>query len=79
MVVLLDRLETAGFIERVPLDGKKRAIVLTTAGWEKLRRINRITELFESDLLSRVPSEHRKHLLPALKALWSWGESGNAR
>jgi DNA-binding MarR family transcriptional regulator len=76
MVVLLNRLEAAGLIERVPLDGKKRAIVPTAAGREKLRRVNRITAQFESDLVSRVPAEHRKHLLPALKALWSWGRSG---
>lgn len=75
MVALLDRLEHAGFIQRVPLDGKKRAIVLTAAGRDKLRRVNRITAQFESDLISRVPAEHRKHLLPALKALWSWGRS----
>jgi DNA-binding MarR family transcriptional regulator len=75
MVVLLDRLEAAGLIDRVPLDGKKRAIVLTAAGRDKLRRVNRITAQFESDLISRVPPEHRKHLLPALKALWSWGRS----
>lgn len=75
MVVLLDRLEDAGLIERVPLDGKKRAIVLTAAGLKKLQRVGRITAQFESDLVSRVPAEHRKHLLPALKALWSWGRS----
>jgi DNA-binding MarR family transcriptional regulator len=72
MVVLLDRLENSGFIERVPLDGKKRAIVLTPAGREKLRRVNRITAQFEADLVARVPPQHRKHLLPALKALWTW-------
>ena len=58
MVVLLDGLQTAELIERVPLDGKKRAIVLTSAGrgsW----RVNRITAQFESDLISRVPAEHR--------------------
>jgi DNA-binding MarR family transcriptional regulator len=71
MVVLLDRLEDAGLIERVPLDGKKLAIVLTAAGREKLRRIHRITAQFEADLVARVPAEHRKHLLPALQALWT--------
>jgi DNA-binding MarR family transcriptional regulator len=79
MVVLLDRLETAGLIQRVPLDKKKRAIVLTAAGREKLRRVNRITAQFESDLIAKVPAEHRKHLLPALKALWSWAQPGTAR
>lgn len=79
MVALLNRLEAAGLIERVPLDGKKRAIVLTAAGRKKLRRVNRITAQFESDLISRVPAEHREHLLPALKALWSWGRSRAAR
>lgn len=78
MVALLDRLEAAGLIARVPLDGKKRAIVLTAPGREKLRRVNRITAQFEADLISRVPAEHRKHLLPALGALWSWGQSASA-
>jgi DNA-binding MarR family transcriptional regulator len=75
MVVLLDRLENSGLIERVPLDGKKRAIVLTPAGREKLRRVNRITAQFEADLVARVPTQHRKHLLPALKALWTSTQS----
>lgn len=79
MVVLLDRLEDAGLIQRVPLDGKKRAIVLTAAGLKKLQRVGRITAQFESDLISRVPAEHRKHLLPALKVLWSWGRSRGER
>jgi DNA-binding MarR family transcriptional regulator len=79
MVVLLDRLEAAGLIERVPLDGKKRAIVLTAAGRKKLQRVTRITAQFEQDLRSQLPAEHEKHLLPALKALWSWGRSGVAR
>jgi DNA-binding MarR family transcriptional regulator len=79
MVVLLDRLETAGLIQRVPLDKKKRAIVLTAAGREKLRKVNRITAQFESDLIAKVPVGHRKHLLPALKALWSWAQSGATR
>lgn len=79
MVVLLNRLEAAGLIKRVPVDGKKRAIVLTAAGRRKLQRVGRITAQFESDLVSQVPAEHRKHLLPALKALWSWGRSGAGR
>jgi DNA-binding MarR family transcriptional regulator len=79
MVGLLDRLEAAGLIERVPIDGKKRAIVLTAAGQKKLQRVNRITAQFESELIAQVPAEHRKHLLPALKALWTWSQSRAAR
>jgi DNA-binding MarR family transcriptional regulator len=71
MVPLLNRLETAGLIAREPLDRKSLAIILTSGGRDKLKQVRKITAQFETDLLGRIPDEHRDHLLPALNALWS--------
>lgn len=71
MVPLLNRLETAGLIAREPLDRKSLAIILTPGGRDKLKQVRKITTQFETDLLGRIPDEHRDHLLPALNALWS--------
>ena len=70
MVPLLNRLEAAALIARVPLDRKSSAIVLTDAGRAKLREVEQVTCHFEADLLAKIPAEHRDHLLPALNALW---------
>lgn len=71
MVPLLNRLDAAKLIARVPLDRKSMAITLTPLGQERLREARAITEQFERDLMARVPEEHRDHLVPALNALWS--------
>lgn len=70
MVPLLNRLESAGWIRREPLDGKSLAIVLTAEGSEKVAELGEVIEAFEQKLLDRVPAEHRDHLLPALNAIW---------
>ena len=71
MVPLLNRLEASCLIERVPIDRKSMAIVLTGKGQELLVQVNAITAQFEADLLGRIPEAHRAHLLPALNALWT--------
>jgi len=73
MVPLLKRLEDKGLIDRIPIDGKSRALVLTPPGKAVLREVLRITSQFEADLLARIPDEHRAHLLPALNCLWGEG------
>jgi DNA-binding MarR family transcriptional regulator len=70
MVPLLGRLDAAGLIERVPLDRKSLAIVLTSSGRAKLALVESLTAQFEADLLARIPAAHRPHFLPALNALW---------
>jgi DNA-binding MarR family transcriptional regulator len=70
MVPLLGRLENAGLIARLPIDRKSQAIVLTTAGLATLAEVQQLTAQFESDLLNRIPPEHRDHFAPALNALW---------
>jgi DNA-binding MarR family transcriptional regulator len=70
MVPLLKRLEAAGLIEKKPIDGKSLGLLLSPAGREQLIAVRRVIEEFEADLLSRVPAEHRPHLIPALNALW---------
>jgi DNA-binding MarR family transcriptional regulator len=69
MVPLLNRLEVAGLITREPLDRKSQAIVLTSEGEARLAQVRKVTARFEADLLARIPSEHRDHFVPALKAL----------
>ena len=70
MVPLLKRLEDAGLIDRAPIDGKSRGLDLTPHGRERLAAARVVVDAFESELIARVPPEHRPHLLPALEALW---------
>jgi DNA-binding MarR family transcriptional regulator len=70
MVPLLNRLEAAGLIERVPIDRKSLAVVLTETGRARLGEVEVLTGGFEQDLLARIPAEHRAHFVPALNALW---------
>lgn len=69
MVPLLARLETAGLIERQPIDRKSQAVVLTPAGLTVLAKVKELTTRFEADLLERIPEESRSHFIPALRAL----------
>jgi DNA-binding MarR family transcriptional regulator len=71
MVPLLNRLEERTLIRRDPLDRKSMAIVLTEAGEAYLKQVKDIIELFEKELLERIPEQHRNHLIPALNALWT--------
>lgn len=71
MVPVLNRLEAAGLIERVPIDRKSQAIVLTPAGREMLLKVRDLTDKFEDELLARIPEKHRGHFLPALHALFA--------
>jgi DNA-binding MarR family transcriptional regulator len=70
MVPLLNKLETAGLIERVAIDGKSRGLELTALGKQRLGQARKVIDAFENELLERVPLQHRPHLLPALEALW---------
>ncbi len=70
MVPLLNRMEAAGLIERMPLDRKSLAVVLTPAGCERLEQVEEITGNFEQELMARVPEEYRSGFLPALNSLW---------
>lgn len=69
MVPLLNRLEGAGLIAREPIDRKSQAIVLTKEGRARLAKVQSLTSAFETDLMNRIPADHRDHFLPALKAL----------
>jgi DNA-binding MarR family transcriptional regulator len=70
MVPLLNKLETAGLIERVAIDRKSRGLELTPLGKQRLGQARKVIDAFENELLERVPLQHRPHLLPALEALW---------
>jgi DNA-binding MarR family transcriptional regulator len=70
MVPLLKKLEDAGLVERAPIDGKSQGLSLTEPGDVRLAEARAIIDLFEADLIARVPEAHRPHLIPALDALW---------
>ncbi|MCJ2184652.1 MarR family winged helix-turn-helix transcriptional regulator [Novosphingobium sp. 1949] len=70
MAPLISSLVARGLVERVPLDGKSMAIVLTEPGRAVLARVRTITQDFEQTLMLRIPPEHRDHFVPALNALW---------
>ena len=70
MVPLLKRLEDAGLIARIPIDGKSQGLELTSKGAVQLDRAQDIIAGFEDELFRRIPVQHRDHLLPALEALW---------
>lgn len=69
MVPLLNRLEAAGLIKRVPIDRKSQAILLSLTGQHRLGEVRKLTAQFERDLMERIPEQHREHLVPALQAL----------
>ena len=70
MVPLLNKLETAGLIDRVAIDKKSRGLELTALGRKRVAEARKAIDAFENELLERVPLQHRPHLLPALEALW---------
>jgi DNA-binding MarR family transcriptional regulator len=69
MVPLLGRIERGGWIRREPIDRKSQALALTDAGRATLAQARTIIDCFESELMDRIPAEHRPHFLPALHAL----------
>jgi DNA-binding MarR family transcriptional regulator len=71
MVPFVNRLESEGLVERVPIDGRTQGIHLTDEGRAKLADARAVIETFEAELIGLVPQEHRPHLLPALLALWN--------
>ena len=70
MVPLLKRLESEGLIDRHAIDGKSQGLMLTAQGRKVRDKALHVIETFEAELLSRVPAQHRAHLLPALNSLW---------
>ena len=70
MVPLLKRLEDGGLIGRTPLDGKSQGLSLTDTGEARMAAVRSTLDQFETELVARVPPEHRDHLIPALDALW---------
>ncbi len=70
MVPLVARLEAADLLLRQPIDGKSHGLRLTEVGRAKLNEAQTLIDTFETELLGRVPAEHRPHFKPALDALW---------
>jgi DNA-binding MarR family transcriptional regulator len=70
MVPLLNRLESDGLVERIPINRKSFAIILSEHGNNIHSQVEAITASFETDLLDRIDVTHREHFMPALHALW---------
>lgn len=71
MTPIAARLEARGIVRRLPSDGRSLGLELTDEGRTLADKARGIIDAFERDLTSRVPAEHRDHLLPALQALWT--------
>lgn len=69
MVPLLGRIERRGWIRREPIDRKSQALSLTADGRATLAEARTIIDRFETELMDRIPPQHRPHFLPALHAL----------
>ena len=70
MAPLVARMEAAALIVRQPLDGKSHGLNLTAPGRAKLAEARALIDALHTELMRRVPDEHRGHLKPALDALW---------
>ncbi len=70
MVPLIARLEELDLVDRTALDGRSYGLNLTELGKRRCLAVQEIFETHEERLLQRIPSEHRAHFLPALRALW---------
>lgn len=70
MVPLIAHLEELGLIARTALDGRSFRLDLTALGKKHCQIVQDIFDKHEERLLARIPSEHRAHVLPAVRALW---------
>jgi MarR family transcriptional regulator for hemolysin len=71
MMVTLDELETEGLAERRPLrtDRRARIVVVTRAGEQKLREVEKVFDGVREDVLSVLPEEEREVFLGCLGQL----------
>ena len=68
---LLDRMETAGFVERRAdqSDGRARRVYLTRAGARTVNAIRESVETVELEILDRIPEEALAQAAETLRAL----------
>jgi DNA-binding MarR family transcriptional regulator len=68
---LLDRMETAGFVERRAdhIDGRARRVYLTRAGAKAVASIRESVEAVELEILNRIPEEALEQATEALRTL----------
>lgn len=71
MVPMVARLEERSAIVRIKRDGRSFGLELTQEGSELCAHAKAVLISYEERFLLRVPPEHREHLVPALRALWS--------
>ncbi len=73
MVPFIARLEALGLISRRQVDGRSQGLSLTAGGDALTHKAQAVIDAYEAELISRVPSELREHLVPILLALWQRG------
>jgi MarR family transcriptional regulator for hemolysin len=71
MVVAVDELERAGFAERKPSPGDRRAriIAVTPVGKKKVAAADKVLDRVQADVLGALPSDERDALLGGLGRL----------
>lgn len=70
MVPLVAKLEQAGYVSRVPVDGRSFGLTLTKPGTEICDQVKTAIKIHQRQIIERIPEMHRDHLIPALNALW---------
>jgi DNA-binding MarR family transcriptional regulator len=73
LVPVVAALQTRGLLERKRVDFRSEGLVLTQQGAALLKKVRRIIDLHEGELIERVPPELRPMVLPILTALWGQG------
>ncbi len=70
MTPIAARLEARGLVRRIPSDGRSLGLELTDMGQDLAQQVRLRVEAFEAEVFAAVATEHRPHLLPALRAIW---------
>ncbi len=69
VVKVVDTLETRGFVQRQSIPGNRRtyALAVTPEGYEELRRLTRLTRLYESRIADKLSPDERRQLMSLLQ------------
>lgn len=70
MAPLVSRLADRGLVERQPVDGRSHGLALTTKGRTIARKIKKTIEVYEEELLAKIPPAQREGFMAALQILW---------
>ena len=70
MTPLIRRLEDRGLISRQPVNGRSQGLTLTPDGETLMVEVHSIVDVYEADLMARVPEPLQPHVIPVLLALF---------